>query len=90
MARRVVLKFPLNPARTRVDVPGSSKIVRVEEQHGIPTIWIECAVSGRKDPKVIRLFEYHATGEEFDDTDLVHVGTTVGPQYVWHIYERLA
>lgn len=85
MGRRVVLKFPLNPGVTRVDVPASSKVVRVEEQHGVPTIWMECAVVEGRGPKVIRLFEYQATGREFDDTDLVHVGTTVGEVCLAHL-----
>lgn len=85
MSYIVVHKQHLIEAITEIKVSaGAFKLLHVDEQNGVPTIWYETV----EDPimaKVVK-FTYIGTGMQVLDNS-VHVGSCKCGSYVWHVYQ---
>jgi len=82
---RRILKFPISPnINNMVVMPKGATITHVAEQHGNPTMWAECDTD---QPPETRMFVAISTGFDTVPENTTFVGTSVGPQFVWHIYE---
>jgi hypothetical protein len=68
-----------------IEMPARARIVKVDHQDGIVTIWAE--VGRGSDDHVRRLFRIYGTGQPIVDDD-VYVGTYFEGPYVWHVYEH--
>ena len=65
-----------------VDVP-QGEILLVDNQHGVVTVWI----SEEKDEMTRMRLRILPTGNEFDDTNMSHVGSCITRGgFVWHVY----
>lgn len=83
---RQILKYPLElTARAQpVPMPAGARVVHVQEQHGLPTMWAEV------DPRNVteqRNFRVFATGEDIPEAWHNYIGTVHISWTVWHIYE---
>jgi hypothetical protein len=79
-----IYKYVLGSTYTSVP---AGDILRVEEQNGIPCAWVLHDLDiYLNESMTLQIF---ATGEQFDLQDLKHVGTTVGPDFVFHVFKRL-
>lgn len=68
-----------------IPMPENAKIITVQLQAGIPTLW---AIVDTSQPVVQRLFKIVGTGEELNgmvwyDT---HLGTIQLNGFVWHVF----
>ena len=94
--KHTVLKYPLSSLmdkgsddaaigvrREVVEMPAGARIVLVDRQHGVPTLWAEVSLDHDMER---RLFVLYGTGQKIDDDD-VWVGSFQDPPYVWHVYE---
>lgn len=64
------------------------RVLVAEAQFDLPCLWVEH--TGPEDgPTVDRTFHIIGTGQEFDSTGKLYLGTvqTHGGALVWHIYE---
>ena len=88
-----VLKFPLDPLKDKrkdgyifVDAPFDAKVVLVDQQRGVPTVWLEVATKDPPEHRQRRSFKVYATGEPVSDYD-IHRGSYIDGAFVWHVYE---
>lgn len=85
--KRTVLKYPLSSLMDKgsevVEMPADARIILVDRQHGVPTLWAEVGLDHDMER---RLFVLYGTGQKIDDND-VWVGSFQDPPYVWHVYE---
>lgn len=85
--KHTVLKYPLSSLMDKgsdvVEMPAGARIILVDRQHGVPTLWVEV---GLADDMERRLFVLYGTGQRIDDNH-EWVGSYQDPPYVWHVYE---
>jgi len=83
----IIWKFDLAIQESNtITMPEGAEIVHVGVQYGTLRIWVKC---DPLKPDTNRVFRIFATGHEFDERDLIHIGSvfTEGGLYVWHIFE---
>lgn len=84
---RYIHKFPLEIVDTQfVFMPGVSRILSVQVQHGRPCLWAEVDPSK---PKIRRMIFIVGTGHELPKGYKTFVGTVqqLDGRLVWHIYD---
>lgn len=84
MLNRIVYKYPLQQV-TVLDLPPSSKVVRVGMDAKQPCIWFEIPEGPHTEQRTFHLF---MTGELFNG-DFDHVGSFAAQQgqFIGHVYE---
>jgi len=80
----VIFKYPLKTMVSIIEIPASAKILCVQMQHGVATIWVQLA---KDDPTTKRSFAFVGTGSELPSQCKTYIGTIQDDGYVWHIYE---
>lgn len=70
-----------------VPMPKNARVITVQNQRGVVTLWAEVDAD---EPRVNRVFRIIGTGHSFDRTGLRHAGTVQVGALVWHIYEYAA
>lgn len=84
--RSVIFKYPLNQEINQLHLPTGSKILCVQPQNNIPTLWIMHNVSAVGNE--LRTFSLIATGEIFFRSELdSYIGTVQINGLVWHVIE---
>ncbi len=78
-----VWKYPLSMGHTDVELPGGAKVLHVDEQDGIPQMWVLVDTEAPKEP---RQFEVRGTGHNVEE-GRIYVDTWQSPPYVWHLFE---
>ena len=82
----VIYKYFISTRQlTILELPKDSKLLRVADQHGEVTLWIE-----QTSPEDTILFQQrrflvYATGEPYNPVGKQHVGTVLVGDYVWHL-----
>lgn len=93
MSNKVVHKFPAPHRLDSIEVCVGAKVVLVDHQHGVPTVWVEVDLDAPVE--AWRIFSV-ATGEENRiQDDWEHLGSVVvrpeagsyGRILVWHLYK---
>jgi hypothetical protein len=87
---KVIYKYPLKEAGTgriqTVELPVGAKILCVQAQGDVPTVWAEVLTVETKTET--RLFQMQGTGWSFSDYGHhEYIGTVQIDGYVWHFYE---
>lgn len=77
-------QFNLSPD-FEIEMPEKSKVLDVQLQDGIPTMWVIVNTDWKKEK---RKFKAYWTGQELNGLDLfrTHIAT-IQLAYVWHIFE---
>jgi len=87
---RVVWKFVLSDPSSTLRVGWDAKVVHVDApptQADYATVWVEHRLPPHGDlPEDLRLI-VHGTGHRIAD-GLVHVGSTLSGNFVWHVYKE--
>lgn len=93
MSNKVIYKFPSPHRLKSIEVRVGAKVVLVDHQYGVPTIWVEMDLWAPRE--VWHIFSV-ATGEENRIRDeWEHLGSVVvrpeagsyGRILVWHLYK---
>jgi len=82
---RAIWKYPLFMGMNDVEMPVGSKVISVENQAGILTMWA-LVDTDKEAAKVTRTFSVKGTGFPIKDNE-EHIGTWQQPPYVWHLFE---
>lgn len=83
--KKVIYKYPLSGKPDQIiEVPEDHKILCVQLQDGIPTLWIE--VIPGNDLQKVRIVTI-GTGHTFEMGLLQYIGTVQTGFLVWHVYE---
>ena len=84
---KTIHKFPLqiNTGQS-VSMPADAKILSVQFQHGILTMWAEVDTEAAPSVRAIYIF---GTGHPIHEDDLIYIGTVqqAGGNLVWHVYD---
>lgn len=83
---KVIWKFPMtsdNPENI-FQMPAGAKIVFVDHQGGVLTMWVECDSSA---PREKREFDVYGTGQEIVPDMATHLYSWQEGPFVWHLYE---
>ena len=85
---RRVWKYQLDlTARAQsLGMPTDAEVVHVQEQNGLPTLWVQVNVD---EPLVVRTFCIFATGEDIAPAFTRYIGTVHIEWTVWHVYENV-
>jgi hypothetical protein len=84
MSQRVVHKFQMSSPSCGFVLPRDARVVKVGEQLGWVTLWIELDPLAKT---TWRNFRVYATGARIAEGD-VYVGTAFVDDLVWHVYEE--
>jgi hypothetical protein len=84
--RRQIWKFPItSPDGTRIDMPQGARILTVQMQAGMPTLW---AVVDPEAPRRARYFRVVGTGHTHEaGVFRDYLGTVQDGPFVWHVFE---
>lgn len=81
-------QLPIGAAVPVLRMPSGGRVLTVQLQHGVITLWAEVEPEA---PRVSRTFRIVGTGQAFDPTGLDYVGTVQAESgLVWHVYEEPA
>lgn len=83
---QVIYKYPIQVfgfEYGEVELPEGT-VLKVDIKHGICTVW----VLQKKDEVALMRLVIVPTGEEFDDSDLVFIGSAISPTFCWHVFRR--
>jgi hypothetical protein len=81
---KTIYKYPLT-AVTRVELPEGSKLLTVQLQQGIPTLW---ALIDTTRPPTTRTIVLAPTGHTLDENFNDYLATVQMPDgFVWHAFE---
>lgn len=81
----IIYKYKLLPGAQTVDMPEDGVVLKVHEQHGDLTIWVESDDPSELAP---RAFLVVVTGQEFElPDDAEYVDTAFLGPVVVHVYE---
>lgn len=83
----IIWKTKLSPGVNDVQLPKGAKLLHLEEQWGMITMWFQ--LKDGEIEKEKRTFVVVATGEIFNDKRLKYLNTVITGSFVWHVYERL-
>lgn len=80
-----IWKYPLNIIDTQsVEIPANSRILSVQFQHEVLTVWAHVEASN---PKVLRKIHIYGTGHPADSAEyLDFIGTAQQYGLVWHVF----
>jgi hypothetical protein len=72
--------------RTIVAMPQGARILSVQIQNGVPTIWAMVVTESKMEERVLRCY---GTGHEIDTFAIqgTHLATIQHLGFVWHIFE---
>lgn len=81
-----ILKFPLPDFINKLSIPFGGKIVSVQQQDGIPTMWV---LFEQYDEGVTeqRRFSLYGTGQTIPPSS-EYLDTVQCGSYVWHVFEE--
>jgi len=79
---KTIWKFPIPFPAGTLSMPAKARIVSVQMQGEIPTLWAEVNTDA---PIEKREFVIYGTGHHQDGGH--YVGTFQSPPFVWHLYE---
>jgi hypothetical protein len=85
---KAIHKFPLfgTPgSQIIMNMPAGAKLLTMQLQGGVPTIWAEVDTDNPMEPRKIATF---GTGWELPEEPGQYVGTFQEGPFVWHVYER--
>ena len=88
----IIYKYPFTGTNELVIPHYRSSVVLVSynpqknSDVGLPVLWVE-HTAPPKPTDSTRRFLFFGTGDTFDETDLIHVGSAVCGPYVWHVYK---
>ena len=88
----VIYKYPLEIGSTsHITMPKYAKILCVQMQHNVPTIWALHHDEAAEPDYETRTFRVVGTGElvpdDYNEDKAAYIGTVQDGQYVWHIFE---
>jgi hypothetical protein len=87
---KTIWKYPLNGTDARLAIPGGAKILHVDQQADVPTLWAEVDPAS---PTVSRTFRVIGTGQPFPDDwpddrwDYLGTAIVMSDRIVLHVYE---
>lgn len=85
----MIHKAELTHSATTLHLPAGAKVLSAQMQRGQPCIWYLFDDAHVAD-KQQRTFEIHGTGQQVvGPQELIHVGTMLDGNYVWHVFERI-
>ena len=83
-----IFKYPLVVTDDQtVGIPGGSRILSVDNQNGVLTLWAMVNTDRPVEPRHIRIV---GTGHEIADkaaASLEFIGTVLMDPFVWHVFE---
>jgi hypothetical protein len=86
-----VYKYPLiggdKDGYVTIMAPHDAKVVLVDHQEGVPTVWLEVATMVPPAHEERRSFRVYGTGHPISDYD-IHRGSYTHGDFVWHVYEN--
>lgn len=85
---KAVWKFPIGGPRTALGIPSGARILDIQVQDNEPQLWV---LVNPENAPVIRTFQAVATGQHFDDSGCVYIGTFQinGGRLVFHLFENV-
>ena len=87
-AMTTIYKYPLSlQTTTELEMPVGAKILSIQMQGGLPTIWALVQEEARDETRTFLVF---GTGGPLDDYVLTypHIATVQDGSLVWHIFEK--
>lgn len=89
---KAIFKYSMAKFDNLIEMPRSAKILCVQVQHTVPTLWVEVNIpdSRQDDPEMeFRKFQFHNTGDALPDNPGTYIGTVLLREgsIVRHIYE---
>jgi hypothetical protein len=84
---KVVWKFPLEAERRQtIQMPTGAKVLKVDMQRGVPTMWALCERTWENEDREFLLV---GTGVELPVEAGEHVGSFLARdgEFVWHVFE---
>lgn len=69
---RAIWKYQIHGPRVTLEMPEGAKILSLQVQHNIPTLWVMVEPYAAKDSRTFRAVP---TGGEFDAEGLTYIGT---------------
>ena len=87
--KKVIYKYPLTSfPECTIQMPEEAKILSLQMQNGVITIW--ALVNAEGDLDVDRTFLMKATGQPFVTDGLEYLTTIQEGHYVWHVFEVIS
>lgn len=83
-----IYKYPLGNNRiTKIEMPGSSKILKVDSQFDEPFLWV--LVNNYSEPEIRTFVTFNTDEEILDNRTDFYIGAymTHGGNYVHHVFE---
>lgn len=84
---RQVWKFPFSAAREQFQWPRGGKVLHVDHQDGVPTLWVLVDDDPNRDGDDIREFVIVPTGAELHRHATTHIGSLLVGPLVFHVFE---
>lgn len=84
-AEHVIWKYQLFEPRTCLMMPQGARILTMQEQAGVPTLW---AAVNPTAPLEKREFATVGTGHSFNPRGMEYIATWFQGPFVWHLFER--
>lgn len=86
---KTIWKFPLGGPSVQVEMPEGSRVIHVDEQGGVPTMWARVDSDRRQRARRFRIV---GTGQAIDEEEapfLEHLGTVKlsGGRLILHVFE---
>jgi hypothetical protein len=81
---KTIFKYAINGGI--IHMPAGGKILTVQHQDGLPILW---ALVDTSKPLVEREIQILGTGNDFNDDNLVYIGTSQNMGFVWHFFEKV-
>ena len=84
---RRVYKYPIQLSdMVELSMPAGARVLLVAAQHGVGTMWAEVDDLALYEVRRFRIF---GTGHAIPDDSLIHVGSFLDGDFVWHLFEAI-
>ena len=81
---RTIWKFPVPFPGGDIAMPKGAKILTLQMQQGVPTLWAEVVPDGLNE---IHHLVIYGTGHPIHSGSGSYIGTFQDPPFVWHVYD---
>ncbi len=88
MSGEQIWKYTLGGHETTIGLPAGAKVLTVQIQHDMPTLWVHVDPTNRNEDRV---FIGVGTGHTMPDANYRYISTVQdGAGFVWHFFEVLS
>jgi hypothetical protein len=84
---RTIFKAQLTDNLNTCDIQKGARILTVQMQRGIPTLWYECDPKADTEKRLFALMPTGGIWGSLDPNAMKYIGTVQEANLVWHVYE---